>query len=71
MFSAAQSIDELIDDLEIIKEEAIKADQGNAAAGTRTRVGLQDAKNTIQDIRVAILDSQKRRKKKRRGRGNL
>lgn len=46
--------------VEDIKLDCIKFfDKGNKAAGTRARVGLQNLKRIVQDIRIRIQESKK------------
>ena len=41
------------------EEDVLKAAGGNKAAGTRVRKAMQDMKNMAQDMRKAILETQK------------
>jgi hypothetical protein len=56
-------LDDLQEIIEELKEDAEKVEEGNKAAGTRVRVGLQDVKKEAQEIRIFILREQKKKKK--------
>lgn len=53
------SIQELLDEVEILKQEYDKFERGNKSAGTRARKSLQNIKKLSQDIRVQIQDAKK------------
>ncbi len=53
------SIQNLLDEVEILKQEYEKFERGNKSAGTRARKSLQSIKKIAQDLRVAIQDSKK------------
>lgn len=53
------SIQNLLDEVEILKQEYEKFERGNKSAGTRARKSLQNIKKIAQDLRVAIQDSKK------------
>jgi hypothetical protein len=53
------SIQALLDEVEILKQEYEKFERGNKSAGTRARKSLQNIKKLSQDIRVQIQDSKK------------
>jgi hypothetical protein len=44
----------MIDDLTAALADAVKHDKGNAAAGTRVRKAMQDAKSTAQAVRTQV-----------------
>ena len=47
-------MNEMIENLNAALADAIKHDKGNAAAGTRVRKAMQDAKAAAQDIRNKV-----------------
>jgi hypothetical protein len=53
------SIQALLDEVEILKQEYEKFERGNKSAGTRARKSLQNIKKLAQDIRVQIQDAKK------------
>ena len=53
------SIQNLLDEVEILKQEYEKFERGNKSAGTRARKSLQNIKKIAQDLRVQIQDSKK------------
>jgi len=53
------SIQALLDEVEILKQEYEKFERGNKSAGTRARKSLQNIKKLSQDIRVKIQDAKK------------
>jgi len=53
------SIQNLLDEVEILKQEYEKFERGNKSAGTRARKSLQNIKKIAQDLRVLIQDSKK------------
>lgn len=53
------SIQNLLDEVEILKQEYEKFERGNKSAGTRARKSLQNIKKIAQDLRVSIQDSKK------------
>jgi hypothetical protein len=53
------SIQNLLDEVEILKQEYEKFERGNKSAGTRARKSLQNIKKIAQDLRVAIQNSKK------------
>jgi len=53
------SIQSLLDEVEILKQEYEKFERGNKSAGTRARKSLQNIKKIAQDLRVQIQDSKK------------
>ncbi|MBN1603120.1 MAG: hypothetical protein JW915_16045 [Chitinispirillaceae bacterium] len=53
------SIQSLLDEVEILKQEYDKFERGNKSAGTRARKSLQSIKKIAQDLRVQIQDSKK------------
>lgn len=53
------SIQSLLDEVEILKQEYEKFERGNKSAGTRARKSLQSIKKIAQDLRVQIQDSKK------------
>ena len=52
-------MEELLNEIEILKAEYDKFNRGNKSAGTRARKCLQNIKKHAQDIRVEIQDSKK------------
>ncbi len=53
------SIQGLLDEVEILKQEYEKFERGNKSAGTRARKSLQNIKKIAQDLRVSIQDAKK------------
>jgi hypothetical protein len=53
------SIQSLLDEIEILKQEYEKFERGNKSAGTRARKSLQNIKKIAQDLRIAIQDTKK------------
>ncbi|NLG16088.1 MAG: hypothetical protein GX556_02015 [Fibrobacter sp.] len=53
------SIQTLLDEVEVLKQEYDKFDRGNKSAGTRARKSLQNIKKIAQDLRVEIQESKK------------
>lgn len=53
------TIKNLLDEVEILKKEYVKFEQGNKAAGTRARKSLQNIKGIAQELRGSILESKK------------
>jgi hypothetical protein len=53
------SLQSLVDEVEILKQEYEKFDRGNKSAGTRARKCLQNIKKIAQDLRVEIQESKK------------
>ncbi len=53
------SIQALLDEVEILKQEFEKFERGNKSAGTRARKSLQNIKKLAQDMRVQIQDAKK------------
>jgi hypothetical protein len=53
------SIQGLLDEVEILKQEYEKFERGNKSAGTRARKSLQSIKKIAQDLRVSIQDAKK------------
>ncbi len=53
------SIQALLDEVEILKQEYEKFERGNKSAGTRARKSLQTIKKVAQDLRVEIQDAKK------------
>lgn len=52
-------IQELLDEVENLKQEYEKFERGNKSAGTRSRKSLQNIKKLAQDLRIQIQDSKK------------
>jgi len=52
--SVEAMMNEMIENLNAALADAIKHDKGNAAAGTRVRKAMQDAKAAAQDIRAKV-----------------
>ena len=52
-------LDELLNEVELLKVEFDKFQRGNKSAGTRARKCLQTIKKHAQDIRIAIQDTKK------------
>ena len=50
----------LVDEIEILKAEFEKFERGNKSAGTRARKTLQNIKKICQDIRNQIQDAKKK-----------
>jgi hypothetical protein len=53
------SIQGLLDEVEVLKQEYEKFERGNKSAGTRARKSLQNIKKIAQDLRIQIQDSKK------------
>ena len=53
------SLQALLDEVEILKQEYEKFERGNKSAGTRARKSLQNIKKIAQQIRVQIQDAKK------------
>jgi hypothetical protein len=53
------SIQTLLDEVEVLKQEYDKFERGNKSAGTRARKSLQTIKKIAQDLRIEIQDSKK------------
>ena len=53
------SIENLEQEIELLKREYEKFERGNKSAGTRARKILQNIKRVCQDMRVEIQDSKK------------
>ena len=53
------SLQALLDEVEVLKQEYEKFERGNKSAGTRARKSLQNIKKLSQDIRVQIQDAKK------------
>ena len=51
-------IQNLLDEVEVLKQEYEKFERGNKSAGTRARKSLQNIKNR-QDLRVEIQEAKK------------
>jgi hypothetical protein len=52
-------IQNLLDEVEVLKQEYEKFERGNKSAGTRARKSLQNIKKIAQDLRVEIQDAKK------------
>ncbi len=55
----SMSIQALLDEIEVLKQEYEKFERGNKSAGTRARKSLQNIKKLSQDLRVQIQDAKK------------
>ena len=53
------SIQGLLDEVEVLKQEYDKFERGNKSAGTRARKSLQNIKKIAQDLRVEIQENKK------------
>lgn len=53
------SIQGLLDEVEVLKQEYEKFERGNKSAGTRARKSLQNIKKIAQDLRIQIQDTKK------------
>ena len=53
------SMQALMDEVEILKQEYEKFERGNKSAGTRARKCLQNIKKLSQEMRVQIQDAKK------------
>ncbi len=53
------SLQSLLDEVEILKQEYEKFERGNKSAGTRARKSLQNIKKIAQEIRVQIQSAKK------------
>jgi hypothetical protein len=56
---AAELVKKMIDDLDEVLQDAVKADKGQKAPGTRVRKAMQGVKAQAQEIRKVILENQK------------
>ena len=54
VMSVEAMVQTMIDDLTAALGDAVKHDKGNAAAGTRVRKAMQDAKSSAQDVRAQV-----------------
>ena len=54
VMSVEAMVQTMIDDLTAALGDAVKHDKGNAAAGTRVRKAMQDAKSAAQDVRAQV-----------------
>jgi hypothetical protein len=52
--SVEAMVQTMIDDLTAALADAVKHDKGNAAAGTRVRKAMQDAKSAAQAVRTQV-----------------
>ncbi|HON10563.1 MAG: hypothetical protein GX089_04205 [Fibrobacter sp.] len=52
-------IQNLLDEVEVLKQEYEKFERGNKSAGTRARKSLQNIKKIAQDLRVEIQEAKK------------
>lgn len=52
--SVEAMVQTMIDDLTATLGDAVKHDKGNAAAGTRVRKAMQDAKSAAQAVRAQV-----------------
>lgn len=52
-----QAYQELIRLIEDARDDVMKAEGGNKAAGTRVRKAMQDIKNQAQNVRKVVLDA--------------
>lgn len=51
------SLENLLQEVEVLKQEYEKFERGNKSAGTRARKSLQNIKKIAQDLRVSIQDA--------------
>ena len=54
VMSVEAMVQTMIDDLTAALGDAVKHDKGNAAAGTRVRKAMQDAKSAAQAVRAQV-----------------
>ena len=54
VMSVEAMVQTMIDDLTAALADAVKHDKGNAAAGTRVRKAMQDAKSAAQAVRTQV-----------------
>ena len=54
VMSVEALVQTMIDDLTAALGDAVKHDKGNAAAGTRVRKAMQDAKSAAQAVRAQV-----------------
>jgi hypothetical protein len=47
-------VQEMIETLNAARDDAVKHDKGNSAAGTRVRKAMQSTKNAAQDVRKQV-----------------
>lgn len=52
--SVEAMVQEMIDTLNNARDDAVKHDKGNSAAGTRVRKAMQSTKNAAQDVRKQV-----------------
>ena len=52
-------IQDLEDEIGVLKEEFAKFERGNKSAGTRSRKVLQNIKKICQEMRISIQDAKK------------
>jgi hypothetical protein len=53
------SLQNLLDEIEVLKQEYEKFEHGNKSAGTRARKSLQNVKKISQDLRIQIQTAKK------------
>ncbi len=53
------SLQDLLNEVEVLKAEYEKFERGNKSAGTRARKSLQNIKKLAQDLRTQIQDAKK------------
>lgn len=57
MGAIKEQFDKLFTSVSLMEPDAIKADQGNKAAGIRLRKKAQELKDTVQAVRKAVQES--------------
>ncbi|MFP4162946.1 MAG: hypothetical protein ACLFQB_00810 [Chitinispirillaceae bacterium] len=53
------SLQDLLNEVEVLKAEYEKFERGNKSAGTRARKSLQNIKKMAQDLRTQIQEAKK------------
>ncbi len=53
------SLQDFLNEVEVLKDEYEKFERGNKSAGTRARKSLQTIKKMAQDLRIQIQESKK------------
>jgi hypothetical protein len=60
--TVTESLDQILATLNGVRADAVKFDNGNAAAGTRVRTAAQDAKAALQELRTLVQETKTARK---------
>ncbi len=60
--TVTERLDQILSELNSARADAVKFDNGNAAAGTRIRTAAQNAKAGLQELRALVQDTKSARK---------